>query len=199
MSNIDLSSSPPNTHNPFSQLISDFRGKSLPSDQIEADYNNTLNYPNNYFVAPESWHECFYTTSRMNMLLLSRGIENIVRVKPPFNKFVLLSLFQRVSNFNSVKEQYTEMASLTKKLYLIGGRGLAAGIRLPNTEIIYSNRSGLEKNWVIIALAQDEGCALIAEELEAGRYRGFFTTNQNLANRCMGVLKSLLPIQEMDI
>jgi hypothetical protein len=199
MSNIDLSSSPPNTLNPFSQLISDFRGKSLPSDQIEADYNNTLNYPNNYFVAPESWHECFYTTSRKNMLLLSRGIENIVRVKPPFNKFVLLSLFQRVSNFNSVKEQYTEMASLTKKLYLIGGRGLAAGIRLPNTEIIYSNRSGLEKNWVIIALAQDEGCALIAEELEAGRYRGFFTTNQNLANRCMGVLKSLLPIQEVDI
>ena len=54
MSNIDLSSSPPNTLNPFSQLISDFRGKNLPSDQIEADYNNTLNYPNNYFVAPES-------------------------------------------------------------------------------------------------------------------------------------------------
>ena len=199
MSNIDLSSSPPNTLNPFSQLISDFRGKNLPSDQIEADYNNTLNYPNNYFVAPESWHECFYTTSRKNMLLLSRGIENIVRIKPPFNKFVLLSLFQRVSNFNSVKEQYTEMASLTKKLYLIGGKGLAAGIRLPNTEIIDSNRSGLEKNWVIIALAQDEGCALIAEEFEAGRYRGFFTTNQNLANRCMGVLKSLLPIQEVDI
>jgi hypothetical protein len=54
------------------------------------------------------------------MLLLSRGIENFVRVKPPFNKFVLLSLFQRISNFNSVKEQYTEMAPLTKKLYLIG-------------------------------------------------------------------------------
>jgi hypothetical protein len=29
--------------------------------------------------------------------------------------------------------------------------------------------------------------------------RGFFTTNWNLANRCMGVLKSLLPIQEVDI
>jgi hypothetical protein len=61
------------------------------------------------------------------------------------------------------------MAPLTKKLYLIGGRGLAAGIRIPNTEIIDSNRSGLEKNRVIIALAQDEGCALIAEELEAER------------------------------
>jgi hypothetical protein len=199
MSNIDLSSSPPNTFSPFSQLISDFRGENLPSDQIEADYNNTLNYPNNYFVAPESWHECFYTTSRKNMLLLSKGLENIVRVKPPFNKFVLLSLYQRVSNFNSVKEQYTEIAPLTKKLYLIGGRGLAAGIRLPNTEIIDSDRSGLEKNWVIIALAQDEGCALIAEELEAGKYSGFFTTNRNLVYRCMGVLKSLLPIQEVEI
>lgn len=89
------------------------------------------------------------------------------------------------------------MAPLTKKLYLIGGRGLAAGIRLSNTEIIDSNRSGLEKNWVIIALAQDEGCALIAEELEAGRYRGFFTTNLNLSVRCMAVLKRLLPIQKV--
>ncbi len=96
-------------------------------------------------MAPESWHEYFYTTSRKNMLLLSRGIENIVQVKPTFNKFVLLSLFQRVSNFNSVKEQYTGIAPLTKKLYLIGGRGLAAGIRLLNTEIIDSNSSGLEK------------------------------------------------------
>ena len=150
-------------------------------------------------MAPESWHECFYTTSRKNMLLLSRGIENIVRIKPPFNKFVLLSVFQRVSNFNSVNEQYTEIAPLTKKLYLIGGRGLAAGIRLPNTEIIDSDRSGLEKNWVITALAKDEGCALIAEELEAGRYKGFFTTNLDLANRCMGVLKILLPFREVDI
>ena len=199
MSNIDVSSrSTPS--NPFAQLISDFRGKNLPSEQIEADYNNTLNYPNNYFIAPESWHECFYTTSRKNMLSLSRGIENIVRVKPPFNRYELLSLFQRVSNFNDVKDQYISIAPLTKKLYLIGGRELAGGIRLPpNAEIIDSTGSGLEKNWVIIVLAQDEGCGLIAEEFEAGRYRGFFTTNRNLAIRCMGVLKGLLSIKEVDI
>jgi len=199
MSNIDVSSrSTPS--NPFAQLISDFRGKNLPSEQIEADYNNTLNYPNNYFIAPESWHECFYTTSRKNMLSLSRGIENIVRVKPPFNRYELLSLFQRVSNFNDVKDQYISIAPLTKKLYLIGGREMAGGIRLPpNAEIIDSTGSGLEKNWVIIVLAQDEGCALIAEEFEAGRYRGFFTTNRNLAIRCMGVLKGLLSIKEVDI
>lgn len=199
MSNIDVSSrSTPS--NPFTQLISDFRGKNLPSEQIEADYNNTLNYPNNYFIAPESWHECFYTTYRKNMLSLSRGIENIVRVKPPFNRYALLSLFQRVSNFNDVKDQYISIAPLTKKLYLIGGRELAGGIRLPpNAEIIDSTGSGLEKNWVIIVLAEDEGCALIAEEFEAGRYRGFFTTNRNLAIRCMGVLKGLLSIKEVDI
>jgi hypothetical protein len=199
MSNIDISSRSTSS-NPFTQLISDFRGKNLPSEQIEADYNNTLNYPNNYFIAPESWHECFYTTSRKNMLSLSRGIENIVRVKPPFNRYALLSLFQRVSNFNDVKDQYISIAPLTKKLYLIGGRELAGGIRLPpNAEIIDSTGSGLEKNWVIIVLAQDEGCALIAEEFEAGRYRGFFTTNRNLVIRCMGVLKGLLSIKEADI
>jgi hypothetical protein len=104
-------------------------------------------------VAPERWRECFYTTSKKNMLLLSSGIENIVRVKPQLNKFVLLSFFQRVNNFNSVNQQYTEVAPVRKKLYLIGGRGLAAGIRLPNTESIDSNRSGLEKNGVIFALA----------------------------------------------
>ena len=152
--------------NPFTQLILDFRGKNLPSEQIKADYNNTLNYPNNYFVAPERWRECFYTTSRKNMLSLSEGLENIVRVKPPFNRYIMLSLFQIIRNFNSVKEQYIAIAPLTKKLYLIGPTGLAAGIRLPNTDIIESMGSGLEKNWLIIALAEDEGCALVAEEFE---------------------------------
>ena len=80
--------------NPFTQLILDSRGKNLPSEQIKADYNNTLNYPNNYFVAPERWRECFYTTSRKNMLSLSEGFENIVRIKPPFNRYIMLSLLQ---------------------------------------------------------------------------------------------------------
>lgn len=77
-------SDPTHTNAPFTQLISDFKGKKLPPEQIEYDYNNTLNYPNNYFVAPKSWSEYYYTTSRRNMLLLSRGIENIVWVKPPW-------------------------------------------------------------------------------------------------------------------
>jgi len=100
------------------------------------------------------------------MLSLSEGLENIVRVKPPFNRYIMLSLFQIIRNFNSVKEQYIAIAPLTKKLYLIGPTGLAAGIRLPNTDIIESMGSGLEKNWLIIALAEDEGCALVAEEFE---------------------------------
>jgi hypothetical protein len=185
--------------NPFTQLILDFRGKNLPSEQIKADYNNTLNYPNNYFVAPVRWHECFYTTSRKNMLSLSEGFENIVRIKPPFNRYIMFSLFQMIRNFDIVKEQYIAIAPLTKKLYLIGPTGLAAGIRLPNAEIIQSTGSGLEKNWLIIVLAEDEGCALVAEEFETGRYRGFFTTNLNLANRCIEVLKCTMRTQKIDI
>jgi len=133
------------------------------------------------------------------MLSLSEGLENIVRVKPPFNRYIVLSLFQNIRNFNSVKEQYIAIAPLTKMLYLIGPTGLAAGIRLPNTDIIESMGSGLEKNWLIIALAEDEGCALVAEEFELGRYRGFFTTNLNLANRCLEVLKGVIRTQKIDI
>ena len=179
---------------PFTQLISDFKGKELPSEQIEFDYNNTLNYPNNYFVAPKSWNESFYTTSRKNMLLLSRGIENIVWVKPPFNKFTLISLFQRNSNFDAVKEQYITISPLTKKMYLIGRKDLAAGVGLPNiTDIIDSDGCGLEKNWIIIALAENEGCALIAEEFQPGKYKGFFTNNLNLVVRCLNILNDALP------
>ena len=61
------------------------------------------------------------------MLLLSHGLENIVRIKPPFNKFILLSLFQRKSNFNSVAEQYRLISHLSKKTYLIGEKGLGQG------------------------------------------------------------------------
>ena len=183
---------------PFTQLITDFKGKNIPDEQIQADYNNTLNYPNNYFIAPDNWHECFYTTSRNNMLLLSKGLENILRIKPPFNKFILLSLFQRISNFNSVAEQYDTISLLSKKTYIIGGKGLAQGRNLSNVEIIDFTDSGLEKNWVVIAIANDEGCALIAEEFKPGRYRGFFTTNRNLTNRCLNIIRKLLNI-EIDI
>ena len=193
MSKIDNSKSSMNL-SPFTQLISDFKGKNIPDEQIQADYNNTLNYPNNYFVAPDRWRECFYTTSRENMLLLSKGLENIVRIKPPFNKFVLISLFQRTSNFNSVAEQYASISPLSKKTYLIGEKGLAQGINLSNVEIIDFTDSGLENNWVVIAIANDEGCALIAEEFKPGRYRGFFTTNRNLTNRCLNIIRELLNI-----
>jgi len=184
-----------NNLSPFTQLISDFKGKNIPDEQIQSDYNNTLNYPNNYFVAPDSWHESFYTTSRKNMLLLSKGLENILRIKPPFNKFVLISLFQRISNFNSVAEQYATISPLSKKTYLIGGKGLAQGLNLSNVEIIDFTDSGLENNWIIIAIANDEGCALIAEEFKPCRYRGFFTTNRNLTNRCLIILRELLNIK----
>lgn len=129
---------------PFTQLIQDFKGKQLPSEQIEYDYNNTLNYPNNYFVAPKSWSESFYTTFRRNMLLLSRGIGNIVLIKPSLNKSTLISLFQRNSNFNAIKEQYITISPLTKKLYLIGNNDLDASVSLPNlADTIDSNGCNL--------------------------------------------------------
>lgn len=182
---------------PFTQLITDFKGKKLPAEEIESDYNNTLNHPNNYFVAPKNWNGSFYTITRKNMLLLSRGIENIVRIKPPFNKFTLISLFQRNSNFNDVKEQYTSISPLTKKLYLIGNIGLASGVSLSNlASTIDFSGSGLENNWIIISLSEDEGCALIAEETSPGKYRGFFTNNRNLVSRCLDTLNDSLPVSE---
>ena len=182
---------------PFTQLISDFKGKSLPPEQIESDYNNSLNHPNNYFMAPKSWNESFYTTTRKNMLLLSRGIENVVRIKPPFNKFTLISLFQRNSSFDDVKEQYITLSPLTRKLYLIGESGLASGVNLSNVGgIIDIEGSDLEKNWIILSIAEDEGCGLVAEESKPGRYRGFFTNNHALVDRCLSTLNDSLPVSE---
>jgi hypothetical protein len=182
---------------PFTDLILDFRGRNLTSEEIESDYNSTLNYPNNYFVAPQTWRECFYTVSRKSMLHISRGIENIVRVKPPFNKFSLYACFQAAENFTNVKEQYEEISSLTKSMYIIGPPGIAAGSTLYNTTIIENVGSGLERNWIVMAVARDEGCALVAEEIGSGKYRGLFTTNLNLVNRSVAILRKALPLEDM--
>jgi hypothetical protein len=105
------------------------------------------------------------------------------------------SLTQNKSNFNAVNEQYITIAPLTKKLYLLGNKDLAAGVSLSNLEdTIDSNGSNLEKNWIIIGLAEDEGCALIAEEFKSGMYRGFFTNNRNLVIRCLNTLNDSLPV-----
>ena len=103
-------------------------------------------------------------------------------------------MFQRNSNFNAVKEQYITVSPLTKKLCLIGDKELASGVNMPNvTDIIGSTGSGLEKNWIIIALAEDECCALNAEKLQSRKYTGFFTNNLKLVIRCLNTLNDLLP------
>ena len=72
---------------------------------------------------------------------------------------------------------------------------MAQGVNLSNVEIIDFTGSGLEKNWVVIAIAKDEGCALIAEEIKSDRYRGFFTTNRILTNRCLNIIRESLNIE----
>src|SRR5215207_8715434 len=95
----------------------------------------------------------------------------------------------------NIKKKYAFTSPLSKKTYLIGGKGLAQGVNLSNVEIIDFTGSGLEKNWIVIAIANDEGCALIAEEVKSGRYRGFFTTNRNLTNRCLNIIRESLNIE----
>ena len=68
-------------------------------------------------------------------------------------------------------------------------------MNLSNVEIIDFTGSGLEKNWVVIAIANDEGCALIAEEVKSDQDRGFFTTNRNLTNRCLNIIREWLNIE----
>jgi hypothetical protein len=109
----------------------------------------------------------------------------------------LVSLFQRNSNFNGVKDQCITISPLTKKLYLIGNKNLASGVNLSNiTDIIDSIGCGLEKNWTIIALAEDEGCVLIAEEFQSGKYKVVFTNNLKLVIMCLNTLNDLLPISK---
>ena len=79
-------------------------------------------------------------------------------------------------------------------MYLIGNKNLTAGISIPNlADTIDSTGCKLEKNWIIIAIVEDEGCALVAEEIKSGRYRGFFTNNRNLVIRCLNILNDSLP------
>jgi hypothetical protein len=80
---------------------------------------------------------------------------------------------------------------------LIGNTGLASGVSLSNwaSKIDFSG-SGLENNWIIISLSEDEWCALIAEEVSPGKNRGFFTNNRNLVSRCLDTLNNSLPVSE---
>ena len=55
--------------------------------------------------------------------------------------------------------------------------------------------SGVEKYWVVIAIAADDWYALIAEEVRSDRYSGFFTTNRNLTNRYLNIIKEALNIE----
>ena len=72
---------------------------------------------------------------------------------------------------------------------------MAQGINLSNVEIIDFTDSGVEKYWVVIAIAADDWYALIAEEVRSDRYSGFFITNRNLTNRYLNIIKESLNIE----
>lgn len=126
------------------------------------------------------------------MLQISMAIENIAKVRPPFNRFTIYSLFQTPRTFENVRKQYEEIGPLSKALYVIGPSGTGVGTEIPNTIFIDSTGSGLGNNWVVVALEEEEGCALVAEEIAVGKYIGFFTTNRLLAARSVSILKSCL-------
>ncbi len=71
---------------------------------------------------------------------------------------------------------------------------MGQGINLSNVEIIDFTDSGLEKI-VIIAIANDEWCSLIAEEIKSDGYRGFFITNRNLTNKYLNIIREYLNIK----
>ena len=76
---------------------------------------------------------------------------------------------------------------------LIGPTSLSEYSVVVNTAIIIDSTGlGLVNNWIILAIADDEGCALVAEEVKYGKYRGFFTNNLKLVITCLDILNDIL-------
>lgn len=119
MSNIELSSSQPNTLSPFSQIISDSRGKSFPPDQIEADYNNnTLNHPNNYYVAIRILTYAILTVALITALFLSTTLD-IVKSFAQGNDYPVTATNE--SQEEAQRNRFSAQSNMVETIHLTNG------------------------------------------------------------------------------
>ena len=164
-----------NVWNEFPQLAEwqNFEDSTLPLwklDQfVEAGYHNFL-------------------ASRKPLYHLSTLIENYAQE----NNQPLLATFEKIARYKFVERRYQKMVEQIPKIWVIADYGKTQFTTPEKIEIINCRDTELVNIWSVITRGPYGPFGLIAEEFEDGKFRGFFTLNQNVCRYALQLMGKTL-------
>jgi DICT domain-containing protein len=169
-------------NNPFHNLIGEVRALDKchnPNLLLEDLHMDTLD------------GEYHFTTSRDTLVLMSRIIEDTLRLHR--KQCSLYAGFQELSRFMEYHEKYARLAGYANQIFVIGTADASVKKVADNVHILTENADIVREYWISVVTNDTIHISLIAEEVPSlkrhGKYMGFYTNSKTLTERVLSVLK----------
>lgn len=134
--------------------------------------------------------EYHFTTSRETMLMISRVIEDSLKLHK--KRCSLYSGFQELSRFKEHSERYAKLAAYADQIFVIGVADSPVEKIADNVHILTKNADIIRENWISIIKNKNIHISLIAQEIPSGkhheRYVGFYTNSKILTEKAVNIL-----------
>ncbi len=134
--------------------------------------------------------ECHFTTSRKTLLMMSRVIEDTLKLHK--KRCSLYSGFQELSRFKEHSDRYAKLAAVADQIYVMGVADSPAVEIADNVHVRTVNADIIRNNWISIITDKNINISLIAQELTTpkhqGGYIGFYTNSKSLTEKAVNLL-----------
>ena len=129
-----------------------------------------------------------FSAERKPLYHLSKLIENYAQE----NNEPLLATFEKIARYKFVEKRYQEMIKKIPKIWVVADYGKTEITTPPKIEIFNCRDTDLANLWSVITRGPYGPFGLIAEEFEDGKFRGFFTLNQNVCRYALKIMGKTL-------
>ncbi|GAX59264.1 sensor protein [Candidatus Scalindua japonica] len=134
--------------------------------------------------------ECHFTSSRRTLLMMSRVIEDTLKLHK--KRCLLYSGFQELSRFNEHRERYTKLAACADQIFVVGVADVHVADIAENVHVKTKNADIIRNNWISIITSKTINISLIAQELTSQNhhegYIGFYTNSKSLTEKAVDLL-----------
>ena len=129
-----------------------------------------------------------FHAERKQLYHISKLIENYARD----NGQPLLATFETIARYKFVERRYQKLIDKIPKIWVVADYGKTTLTTPPKIEIINCKNTPLVDVWSVITRGPYGTFGLIAEEYEDGKFRGFFTLNQNVCQLAVNNMGKIL-------
>jgi len=108
------------------------------------------------------------------------------------NSEPILATFEEIARYKFVESRYQKMIDNIPKIWVIANFEKTEIKTSSKIQVLNCKNTELVNVWTVITRGPFGPFGLIAEEIEAGKFRGFFTLNSNVCRYALKIMGNLL-------